>query len=104
MERGGDYEVAETKIWGRNVLAFRLITNDADYYVVVCYIPPKGLETLDQVKAAWDQRPTGFIPLLLVDLNINLDAPWDERDWIIAEQCDAWELTDMAAQFKQRRC
>jgi len=28
---GGEYEVKETKVWGPNVLAFWLITNDADY-------------------------------------------------------------------------
>ena len=103
MERGGDYEVEETKIWGPNVLAFRLITGGADYYVVGCYIPPSDLATLEQVKAAWAHCQKDFIPLLVGDLNINLEFPRDERDGIILEQCDAWDLTDMAAQFRQRR-
>ena len=85
------------------MLALWVITNDADYYVVECYIPPKDLGTLEQVKATWAQCPTGFIPLQLGELSINFDTPRDERDGIIAKQCDAWELTDMAAQFKQRR-
>ena len=55
---GRNYEVEETKIWGPNVLAFRLITNDADYYVVGCYIPPSDLATMEHVKAAWAQCPT----------------------------------------------
>ena len=54
---GGDFEVEETKIWGPNVLAFRLITGGADYYVVGCYIPPSDLATLEQVKAAWAHKP-----------------------------------------------
>ncbi|KAL7523611.1 hypothetical protein ACHAXR_001156, partial [Thalassiosira sp. AJA248-18] len=34
------YEIEETKIWSPNVLAFRLITGNANFYVVGCYIPP----------------------------------------------------------------
>jgi len=50
---------------------------------------------------AWAGCPRGFIPLIIGDLNINLDAPQDDRDETIVKQCDAWDLTDMAMQFKQ---
>ena len=61
----GSYEVEETKIWGPNMLAFRLITGGADYYVVGCYIPPSDLATLEQVKAMWAHFPKDFSPLLV---------------------------------------
>ena len=82
------YELEETKIWSPNVIAFRLITGGAKFYVVGCYIPPSDLVALDHVRDAWRQCPKGFTPLLLGDLNINLESPRDERDEVIAEQCD----------------
>ena len=89
-------------MWGPNALAFRMITAGADYYVVGCYIPPHDLGTLEKVKAAWAECPKGFIPMLIGDMNIDLDSPRDDREETIAEQCDAWDITDMAAQFWQR--
>lgn len=36
-------------------------------------------------------------------MNINLDAPRDTREDCITEQLDFWELSDLSAQFSQRR-
>ncbi|KAL7524110.1 hypothetical protein ACHAXR_000447, partial [Thalassiosira sp. AJA248-18] len=97
------YEVEETKIWSPNVIAFRLITEAANFYVVGCYIPPSDPETLEHVEKAWENCPKGFRPLLIGDMNINLESPRDERDETIAEQCDFWDLSCMSAHFMQRR-
>ena len=41
--------------------------------------------------------------MLLGDLNINLDAPRDTREEIIAEQCDAWSVACMTRSFASTR-
>ena len=89
-------------MWGPNTLAFRMITDGANYYVVGCYIPPHDLKMLKKVKAAWAECLKGFIPMLIGDMNIDLDSPRNNREATIPEQCDAWDITNMVAQFWQR--
>ena len=97
------YEVEEARIESANVLTFRVVSGELKFYVVGCYIPPSDLTTLDQVRAAWARCPKGFRPMLLGDLNLNLESPRDEREEEIAEQLDAYDLTDMGCQFSPRR-
>ena len=99
------YELEEWRFFGPNVLAFRLVTGGKDFYCVGCYIPPseEDQSTLENVRRAQQQCPEKFELLLFGDLNIDLDAPRDTREEIIAEQCDYWKLTCMTTMFKQRR-
>ena len=99
------YELEEWRFFGPNVLAFRLVTGGKDFYCVGCYIPPseEDQSTLENVRRAQQQCPEKFELLLFGDLNIDLDAPRDTREEIIAEQCDFWKLTCMTTMFKQRR-
>ena len=90
-------------MWGPNALAFRMITTRANYYVVGCYIPPHDLGMLEKVKAVCAECPKSFIPMLIGDINIGLDSSRNDREEIIAEQCNAWDITNMAVQFWQRR-
>ena len=98
---GDAYEVEETRTWGPNVLAFQLVTGRHRYYVVGCYIPPSDLSALEDVRRAWSQCPSGARPLLVGDLNINLESPRDERDVEIAEHVDHMNLTDLTRHFLQ---
>ena len=89
-----DFLLEEQRFFGPNVVAFRLITGRDKLYCGGAYIPPSDdtEATLDDVRAAHAAQPKGFEFMLLGDLNINLDAPRDTREEIIAEQCDAWGL------------
>jgi len=93
------FEIEETKFFGPNVLAFQLETGGKRFYVVGCYIPPDDLDALENIKLAWEERPEGHSPLLLGDLNINLESPRSEREVEIAEQCDYMDMQDMSRQF-----
>ena len=73
------FEIEETQIWGPNVVAFRLLTGKHRLYVMGCYIPPSEMNTLDEVEEAWKQCPKGFMPLLIGDLNVNLEALQNKR-------------------------
>jgi exonuclease III len=99
------YELEEWRFFGPNVLAFRLVTGGKDFYCVECYIPPSedNQSTLANVRRAQQQCSENFELLLFGDLNIDLEAPRDTREEIIAEQCDYWKLTCMTTMFKQRR-
>jgi hypothetical protein len=95
------YEVKETQIWGANVISLQLRINNARFFVVRCYIPPSDLETLTDVKRAWQACPTGAHPLLVGNLNFNFHAPRTDHEEAIAEQVEAMGLVDMYRHFYQ---
>ena len=97
------YELEETKFFGPHVLAFRVITGGLRFYVVGCYIPPSSTDELRHIRDAYRGCPEGFKPILLGDLNINLESPRDERDEEIAEQMDWMDLECMSEHFQQKR-
>jgi hypothetical protein len=97
------YEVEEVELRGPNVLSFQLVSGATRYYIVGCYILPNNLTTLTHVKQAWMASPKGCLPVVLGDLNINLAAPRDKQDKMIAKQVDAMNLVDMSSHFCQRR-
>jgi len=97
------YELEEARFLSPHVLTFRLITGGLRYYVVGCYIPPKSVAELTHIRQAYAACPNGFQPILIGDLNIDLESPRDERDEEIAEQVDWMDLGCMSRSFTQRR-
>ena len=99
-----DFEVEEVIKHGPNVISFHLVTGADRFYIVGCYIPPSDTDALEEVAKAWQQCPKDCLPMLVGDLNVDLDTiPMDERGMAIAEQVDAMDLTCMTRQFGQRR-
>jgi hypothetical protein len=66
----------------------------------VFYIPPSNLEALACIDKAWRECPKGAHPILVGYLNLNLQAPYMEREETIAEQVDAMDLVDMSRHFR----
>ena len=98
------YEVEEVKKHGQNVISLHLMTGSDRYYVVGAYIAPSCSTTILEVEAAWQQCPKDCIPVLVGDLNTDLESPSDdERGMAIAEQVDAMDLRCMTRQFGQRQ-
>ncbi len=80
-----------------------IITGSQCFYIVGCYIPPNNLRPLPQVKQALNECPKRLTPLLIGDLNVNLCAPWDERDERIAVVVeDDCGLTNLSNCFRQQ--
>ena len=96
------YEVEETRKCGPNVITFELVTAEDRVYVVGCYIPPSDHDMLERVHLTWADCPTGCIPMLLGDLNVNFELPRDEKYEEIVENCEFRGLTDMSQHFAQR--
>jgi hypothetical protein len=100
--RGNDlYEVEEMQIWGANLISLQLRMDNAQFFVVRCYIPPSNLETLTDVKWAWQACPMGAHPLLVGNLNFNFCAPCTDCEEAITEQVEAMGLVDMSRHFYQ---
>ncbi len=83
------------------MLLFQLILGATRWYIMGCYILPNDLTTLTHVKQAWQACPRGCLPILLGNLNVNLAAPRNKRDKMIAQQVDAMALVDMSSHFCQ---
>jgi hypothetical protein len=97
------YEVEEVELHGPNVLSFQLVLGATRYYILGCYIPANDLTTLMHVEQGWMACPKGCLPIMLGDLNVNLAAPCNEQDEMIAKQVDTMNLVDMSSRFRQRR-
>ena len=82
------FELEETKFLSHHVMTFRLITGGLRYYVVGVYIPPSSVVELTHIRQAYAECPSRFQPILIGDLNIDLESPRNERDEEIAEQVD----------------
>ncbi len=59
-----------------------------------------NLSALTDIENALQQCPAHCKPLLLGDLNINLEYPRDERDGEVAERMDAVDFGDMSRMFQ----
>lgn len=97
------WQVESVKRYGPNVMSFQLVTGGIRIAAVGAYIPPADLSTLEFVNRALDDLPQGQQPLLLGDLNVDLDDPRDERAQSIAADLASYGFEDMSAHFRQRR-
>ena len=98
------FEVEEVRKRGVNVISCQLVTGRERLFIVGCYIPPDDLTALESVRAEWQRCPGNCKPLLLGDLNINLDQPFgDAREQRVAEEMDAMGLEDLSRHFAPRQ-
>ena len=98
------YEVEEVHKHGRNVIAAQVFNGASRFYIIGAYILPSSLTALAEVQKAWLQCPSHCTPMLVGDLNVDLESPpGDERGVAIADQVDAMDLRCMSRQFGQRR-
>ena len=74
--------VENAKVVRTNVLSFELVWNKQErFFAVGCYLAPS--DTMGRAQrlveqALWD-KPEGSMPLVIGDLNANLDAPRSQR-------------------------
>ena len=97
--------VEEQRVWGPNVVTCQLVTGRGRFYCIGAYCPPSDVEnkTLRDIQRTWVKCPKGSQPILLGDLNANIQLPQSERDIAIAEQAALMDVSDMSRNFRQRR-
>ena len=66
------------------------------------YIPLGNMMGVDDLGTAWASCPTDCSPLLLGDLNIDLRAPWMEREEAITDFLDDVNVIDTSRWFRQQ--
>ena len=79
-----------------NVIAFQVVTGGGRYYMVGTYVPPSCPDTIGVVHSAMAVCPKNCKPVLLGDLNANLESPRDKREEEIVEECSFWGLSSLA--------
>ena len=99
--------VEEEKKWHANVMTIQVKTAAIRYYIVGCYLlwGENYQSTFAHVKKAWEQCPKGSTPLLVGDLNVDIDDPRDGRfelrdETIIEQVVSHWNLTNIMGHFK----
>ena len=87
---GDHHELENGKVRGPNTVTCEVQTGEVRYYVVGCYLPPSDKEgkNLGDVANALDKMPKGCIPMLLGDLNVDLDVPRNEQEAKVAAAMD----------------
>jgi hypothetical protein len=99
------FQVEAVKRHGPNVLSFKLVTAGIRHPVFEVYIPPSDtdLHTLEYLLQALDSVEIGLEPIVMGDLNADLDSP--KTEWVadIATEILLCGLVDMLSQFKKRR-
>ena len=65
----------EVKKHGLNAITFQLVTGRDRFSIVGAYILPSDLNALEEVAKTWQQCPKECMPMLVGDLNIDLESP-----------------------------
>jgi hypothetical protein len=63
------------------------------------YIPPNDTTGVDDLRAAWALCPADCVPLILGNLNINFEQPWDYCEEAIADLVDKINLVNASWKF-----
>lgn len=101
--RNSDYwQIESVRKHGPNVISCELVTGPRRVPLVGVYIPPNDLTTLEYLAQALELFPKGK-PIVLGDLNANLNSPRDARDAEVASLLSSNGLEDMLQHFKSRQ-
>ena len=98
--------VENTKIVGTNVLSFELVLNEEErFFAVGCYLAPsdKAGEAQRLVVQALRDKPAGTMPLVIGDLNSNLNAPRSRKEEVLAQDVVELGLGCALRHFQVRR-
>jgi hypothetical protein len=68
------------------------------------YIPPNDTTGVDALRKAWASCPANCIPLVLGNLNVNFEHPWDTWEEQIVDLLDKINLVNTSQKFALQRC
>ena len=97
--------VENAKPIGTNVLSFELILNEEErFFAVGCYLAPsdKEGEARRLVAQALRDKPAGTMPLVIGDLNANLDAPRSREEEVLSHDMAEHDLECASRHFRVR--
>ena len=98
-----DWQVESVRHHGPNVISFQLVAASRRWGVIGAYVPPSDLDTVEYIIQAFEALPRAIPPILLGDLNVDLDNPRDERGQAITTEMAVLGLEDLLLHFRLRR-
>ena len=94
-----------TRVVTPNLITFQLVRGDKRYYVMGIYLPPNNTGGGgNNLRAAWEACPANCSPIVMDNLNINIEHPYNEREVAIASLLDKINLVDMSCKFTLWQC
>jgi endonuclease/exonuclease/phosphatase family metal-dependent hydrolase len=96
------WQVESIRRYGPNVISFELVTGSRRIPAVGAYVPPADLSTMEFVNRAMEALPQGLRPLLLGDLNVDLDDLRNDRARSMAADLASYGFEDLLPHFRQR--
>ena len=96
------WHIESVRRHGSNVISCVLVTGTRRFGLVGAYVPPSDRTTLGFVEAALDRLPPDCTPVVLGDLNVDLDDLRDDRDHEIATALTTRNFEDLLGHFRQR--
>ena len=98
-ERPDGWGVESTRFHGTNMVRCDIVTGPTHTPLVGAYLPPLMLEHLPDVKEAL-QRFKGRDPIVLGDLNVDLDGARISRSQCMADLLTEYGIIDLVQQFR----
>ena len=99
-------QVENEKVVGNNVISFEMVLNKEEiFFAVGCYFLPSDKEGKARklMEKALRERPKGTTPLVLGDLNVNLDAPRSLEEESLSQEMGEHGLECATRHFQVRR-
>jgi hypothetical protein len=93
------YEVKAVRPLTPNLISFQLVMGNERYYVMGIYIPPNFTTGVDDLRVAWEARPTDCTPLVIGDLNIWFEDPANNRADAIVNLLEEINITNLSCKF-----
>ncbi len=98
------FEVEAARIVTPNFISFQLVTDGERYYIMGIYISPHNTEGGEDLWVAWEVCLANCTPLVMGNLNINVEHPRDKWEATIANMLDKMNLVDTSRKFTPWRC
>ena len=103
---GHSFSIENAKVIGPNVISCEMVTGrHKRWFIVGCYLPPSDREGVTQrmVLEAVKDRPKGTCPIVIGDLNANLDFPRDRQEEILSSAMAGMNLTCASKGYRIRK-
>jgi hypothetical protein len=98
------FEVEAARIMTPNLITFQLVMGDEQYYIMGIFIPPNDTAEGEDLWAAWEACLANCSPIVMGNLNINVEYPRNKRKAAIANLLDKINLVDTSRKFTPWRC
>ena len=106
VKENNTFTIENEKVVGPNVISSEMLTGPHKrWFVVGCYLPPSDKEevTHRMVITALESRPEGTCPIVVCDLNSDLDFPWDRQEEILSAAMTGMSLTCASKGYRIRK-